>query len=330
MTAKIDISIILCTYNRASRLASVLDGLAKLDTAAGLSHEILVVDNNSSDDTREVVEAAMTVHPGRIRYVFESRQGLSWARNKGIEEARGALIAFTDDDVVVDSGWLAALALASVANPHVGFGGRVLVVWNFTPPAWFVGDGPFHMLKGGVVVGHDLGDTPLVYNKNMYSPIGANMAFRREVFERYGLFRTDLGKTGKRAFFGEDAEFFRRLVDGGEKVLYVPQVLIYHPVDQEKMTKRHFVVSNFNLGRSIGRLDPYPAHVIRYFGVPRYLVRMLIVRVGRCLFAGLRLRYKEMLHHLFECCWLFGQIFETFHLPFFLSDKRRPSDKISQ
>jgi glycosyltransferase involved in cell wall biosynthesis len=330
MTMKTDISIVLCTYNRASRFGSVLGTLAKLEAADGLSHEILVVDNNSNDGTRAVVEAAMRSHPGRIRYAFESRQGLSWARNKGIEEARGGMIAFTDDDVVVDPVWLAALARASSAYPHVGFGGRVIPVWDFTPPSWFVRSGPFQMLKGGVVVGHDLGDKPLEYNNDMRSPVGANMAFRREVFERHGLFRTDLGKVGKRAFFAEDAEFFQRLLDAGERALYYPKALIYHPVDREKMTKRHFVVSYFNLGRSIGRLDHYPARAIRYFGIPRYLARMLFDQGGRCVVAVLRFRYKEMLYNLFESCWLSGQIFETFHLSFSRSDKRWPSDRMSK
>jgi len=322
MTMNTDISIVLCTYNRDSRLAGVLETLGKLEGAAGLSHEILVVNNNSSDGTRGVIEAAMRSYPGRIRYAFEARQGLSWARNKGIEEARGGLIAFTDDDVRVDPGWLTALGDASVSYPHVGFGGRVLPVWDFTPPAWFVGGGPFHMLKGGVVVSHDLGDHPLEYTNNMYSPVGANMAFRRELFTRHGMFRTDLGKTGKHAFFGEDAEFFRRLLDAGERMFYIPRALIYHPIDRKKMTKRHFVVSYFNLGRSIGRINRYPAGGVRYWGVPRYLVRMLLAQAGRGVGAALRLRYKEILHHFFESCLFLGQIVETFSLFDVRSDLR--------
>ena len=313
MAAKTDISIILCTYNRASRLASVLDALAKLEAAAGLSHEILVVDNNSYDGTRAVVDAAMTARPG-IRYAFESRQGLSWARNKGIEEARGGLVAFTDDDVVVDPGWLSALARAYRQHPQVGFGGKILPVWDFIPPPWFVGSGPFNMLRGGVVVGHDLGDEPLEYREGMMTPVGANMAFRREAFARHGLFRTDLGKTGKKAFFGEDAEFCGRLLRAGEKLLYLPQAVIRHPVDREKMTRRHFAVSFFNIGRSIGRRNDYPKNTVRYLGIPRYLVRMLMIQASQGFKALARGKSAEAFHHKLESLRLLGQILETFRL----------------
>ncbi len=309
---KVTLSVVLCTYNRAPRLASVIKTLADFPGAPGLAHEIIVVDNNSTDETRAMIEAAVARQPDRIRYVFEGRQGLSWARNRGIEAARGELIAFTDDDVVVDPGWIAAMARAAVDYPHAGFGGRVWPVWDFEPPPWFVGGGRFHMLKGGVIVGHNLGDDPIEYKRGMYSIVGANMAFRRRLFERVGLFRTDLGKTGKRAFFGEDADMFVRALAAGEPLLYLPQAVIYHPVDREKMTQRHFVVSYFNLGRSIARFGQrYPPQAVRYFGVPRYLVRMLIGHIGRGTVAAITGQYKIMLHHLFESCWLAGQVLET-------------------
>ncbi|MBI3812639.1 MAG: glycosyltransferase [Nitrospirae bacterium] len=317
MKTKTDISIVLCTYNRAPQLATTLDALAKLETAAGLSYEILVVDNNSNDETRKVTEAAMTAHPGLIRYIFETRQGLSWARNRGIQEAHGEIIAFTDDDVVVDPGWLSAMALASVAYPdYSGFGGRVLPEWRFTPPWWFVGTGMFHMLKSGVVAGHDLGDSPIEYREGMYFPIGGNMWFRRKVFERCGLFRTDLGKSGKKAFFGEDSDFFGRLLRAGEKFIYIPDAVIYHIVDRDKMTRHYFTVSYFNIGRSIGRRDDFPEDAVRYLGVPRYLVRMLLPRVGWGVVAIATGQYKKALFYWLETCWFLGQIYETLRIPF--------------
>lgn len=306
-----EISIILCTYNRASKLAQVLESLAALPSVDGISHEIVVVDNNSSDNTRNVIQSAISLYPERIRYVFESRQGLSQARNRGIEEARGALIAFTDDDIVVDRNWLKAIATALFTYPHTGFGGRILPVWDFKPPSWFNGSGPFNMLKSGVVVGHDLGDKPVEYQKGMRTMVGANMAFRREVFERNGLFRTDLGKNGKKLFFGEDTEFCERLIRAGERLLYLPEAIIYHPVDREKMTKSHFVISYFNIGRSIGRCNNYPEDAIRYMGVPRYLIRMLLSHVKKGTVAMIRRKYREAFFHLLESQWLLGQIIGT-------------------
>jgi glycosyltransferase involved in cell wall biosynthesis len=317
MMTKTDISIVLCTYNRASRLAVVLESLAGLKTVNELSHEILVVDNNSSDNTRDVIESVRAVYPGLIRHVFESRQGLSWARNRGIEDAMGGLIAFTDDDIIVDQNWLRALTLASVTYTHVGFGGRILPKWDFTPPSWFIGSGPFNMLKGGVVVGHDLGDKPLEYRMGMQTPVGANMVFRREVFERHGLFRIDLGKTGKRVFFGEDAEFCGRLLRAGEKLLYLPQAIIYHPVDSVKMTKSHFKISYFNIGRSIGRRWNYPKDAVCCFGVPRHLIRKFLVQVIKGVVTLGCGQHRKAFFHKLESYRLLGQIVETFRFPFF-------------
>ena len=314
---KTDISIILCTYNRASRLPEVLESLAALKTGNELSHEILVVDNNSSDNTKDVIESVRAVYPGLIRYVFESRQGLSWARNKGIEEALGGLIAFTDDDVIVDQNWLRALAIASTTYPHAGFGGRVLPKWDFSPPSWFIGSGPFKMTKGGAVVGHDLGDMPLEYKMGMQTPVGANMIFRRELFKCHGLFRIDLGKTGKRVFFGEDAEFYGRLLRAGEKLLYLPQAIIYHPVDSARMTKSNFKISYFNIGRSIGRRWNYPKGTVCYLGVPGHLIRKFMVQVLKCVARLGCGQYQKAFFHKLESYWLLGQIVETLHIPYF-------------
>lgn len=316
MATNIDISIVICTYNRAPGVGAVLESLAALETADGLSREIVVVDNNSSDNTRDVIESARSAYPELIRYVFESRQGLSRARNKGIEEARGRLIAFTDDDIIPDQGWLRELSRALLTYPHSGFGGRILPTWDFTPPSWFVSNGPFKMMKGGAIVGHDLGDEHLEYRPDMQTPVGANMVFRREIFERHGLFRIDLGKTGDRVFFGEDREFCERLLQAGEKLLYLPQAIIYHPVDKGRMTKRHFSISYFNIGRSIGRRSNYPKNTGRYFGVPRHLIRRLLVHVIKSIARLCLGQYQKAFFHKLESYWYLGQIVEMLQVPF--------------
>lgn len=335
MNLPVDVSIIVCTYNRAARLKEVVEMLASLAPAPGSTHEFLIVDNNSSDGTHEVVKEAILRHGETFRYIFETRQGLSWARNTGIASARGRLIAFTDDDVRIDRNWLAVLCRTAKNDPQAAFGGRILPLWEISPPSWFIGTGPFKMLKGGVIVGHDLGEERREYTLEMQTPVGANMAFRREVFERHGLFRTDLGKTGKKVFFGEDADIFTRLLRAGEKVLYVPDALIYHPVDQERMTKRNFLVSYFNIGRTLARTDSFPQDAVRYWGVPRYLFRMLMGEVWKRTAALASARYKEALFHKFEIHFLLGQIVESVRWPasrpkppagFEISRTVRPSD----
>ncbi len=314
----IDISIVVCTYNRASSLSAVLESLAALKTADGLSREIVVVDNNSSDNTPDVIESVRAAYPAVIRHVFEARQGLSNARNRGIEEAGGRFIAFIDDDIVVDQNWLREFSRALVTYPHAGFGGRVVPTWDFTPPAWFIGSGPFSMLKGGVVPGQDLGDEPREYSLDTRrTPLGGNVAYRREVFERHGLLRTDLGMTGKRIFYGEDAEFGERLLRAGEKLLYLPRAVIYHPVDKARMTKSYFTTSYFNIGRSIGRRVHYSEEAARWFGVPRYLIRKFVGQLIRCVVRLGCGQFPKAFYHKLESYWYLGQIVETFRFPLF-------------
>src|SRR5215469_9996100 len=183
-----NITIILCTYNRCECLAKTLDSTAALRLPESVEWEVLVVDNNSTDRTGEVVEAFCCRYPGRFRYLFEPRQGKSYALNAGIREARGDVLAFMDDDVTVESSWLQNLISPLKDMNRAGSGGRILPQPGFAPPPWLALDGPDNM--GGILALFNLGDGPGPLDQ---SPFGTNMAFRRSVFEKYGGFRTDLG-----------------------------------------------------------------------------------------------------------------------------------------
>ena len=133
--ARCDVSVVLSTYNRADRLPSALDAL--LSQSAGAAYEVIVVDNNSTDATRTVIEQAAARSDGRLRYVFEPRQGLSHGRNAGIAAARSPIIAFSDDDVRVAPDWIAQLKRTFDAHPEIDYvGGRVLPHWLAPPPRW--------------------------------------------------------------------------------------------------------------------------------------------------------------------------------------------------
>jgi GT2 family glycosyltransferase len=111
------------------------------------------------------------------------------------------------------------------------------------------------------------------------------MAFRRAALERYGPFRTDLGRTGESLIGGEDTEFGRRLMKARERLLYVPEAVVYHPVDKERLEKKYFQSWHFNFGRSHIREWQPPRDAVYYFGVPRYLFRMLGASLIKWLFA---------------------------------------------
>ena len=209
------ITVILCTYNRCQRLATALESVAASELPAFVEWEVLVVDNNSRDQTREVVQAFCHRYPGRFRYVSETQQGKSYALNRGVREAQGEVLAFMDDDVIVEPTWLRNLTGALQDGEWVGVGGRILPEKSFTPPPWLALNGPFNM--GGVLALFELGEKP---GKLEVPPFGTNMAFHKKLFQKYGDFRTDLGPTPGSEIRNEDTEFGFRVLEAGVRLRY--------------------------------------------------------------------------------------------------------------
>jgi glycosyltransferase involved in cell wall biosynthesis len=242
-----NVTVILCTYNRCQSLAKALESVLASDVSESVSWEVLVVDNNSRDETRGVAEEFIARYPGRVRYLFESKQGLSNARNSGISAALGQVVAFTDDDVTVDVRWLKNLTQPLLDNDCVGTAGRILL-GDFAPPSWLAIRGPHDL--GGSLVQFDLGEEQIVLDR---APFGASMAFQKSLFEKFGGFRADLGRAGKSLIGNEDTEFGTRLITAGLRLLYMPSAIVYHPVFEERLTKRYFRSYWYGLGRSLVR-----------------------------------------------------------------------------
>jgi glycosyltransferase involved in cell wall biosynthesis len=263
------ITVILCTYNRCRDLAGTLESIAVSKLAASLTWEVLVVDNNSTDQTREVVESFCRRCPGRFRYLFEAKAGKSNALNAGIVNARGEVLAFTDDDVTVEPTWLHKLTAALRDDQWAGSGGRTLPAQKFKPPAWLPND--FSSWGSIAFAYFDLGDSAC---ELLRPPYGANMAFRKSVFERYGGFRTDMGPSPKRDIPrpNEDTEFGRRVLAAGERLRYEPSAVVYHPISQGRITQEYFLSWWFDYGRAMIReLGERPA----VYGIPRDYLTLL-------------------------------------------------------
>ena len=145
MRETVKISLILCTYNRCQSLAKTLDSVAASTLPEWVEWEVLVMDNNSHDQTREVVEDFCCRYPGRFRYLFECQQGKSYALNAGIRDARGDVLAFTDDDAIVEPEWLWNLTSALHSGEWSGAGGRIVPVWPRPIPSWLSTDDPATM-----------------------------------------------------------------------------------------------------------------------------------------------------------------------------------------
>jgi glycosyltransferase involved in cell wall biosynthesis len=304
------VAVILCTHNRSQSLRQALESVAASVLPESVGWEVLVVDNNSKDETRRVVEEFCRRYPGRFRYLFEPRQGKSYALNTGIREAEGEILAFMDDDVTVEPTWLGNLTANLYDGEWAGAGGRIFPQQTFSTPPWLTLDGPHGMR--GVLVLFDLGDQP---GELSMAPFGTNMAFRKEVFEKHGAFRTDLGPSPTNELRHEDTEFCHRLVAARERLRYEPLAVVYHPVPEGRLQKEYFLAWWFDVGRArireVGRRSPI-------WGIPRYYFR-----IPRVLLAHLpRFAMQWMLtfgprERFLRKCWLWttaGEIVEMYHL----------------
>jgi glycosyltransferase involved in cell wall biosynthesis len=205
---------------------------------------VLVVDNNSGDHTREVVEGFRGRLP--IRYLFEPRQGKTRALNLALREARGELLLFTDDDVHLDPGWLEAFDEASRTHPEAGwFGGRIIPYWPAGRPAW-LREECLPALSGYFVL-YDLGGELRAYAPSDDPPAGAGMAVRRSLFERVGGYREDLGPQGEQRGTHDDTELVERARAAGIHGVYVPRALCRHVILSERLGVRCFV--KFGIGK---------------------------------------------------------------------------------
>jgi glycosyltransferase involved in cell wall biosynthesis len=271
-------------------LAIALETIAASEMPNSIGWEVLVVDNNSTDGTRDVVKRFRERNPDRFRYIFEPKQGLSYARNRGIADAHGEVLAFTDDDVTVDPRWLRHLTAALHHGEWSGAAGRTLPAQPFTPPPWL----SWSYSCGILWAGFDLGDQPVRLDADQ-PPFGANMAFRRAVFEKYGGFRTDLGRTPSDTLSNEDTEFGRRLMKAGERLRYEPLAIVHHPVPQGRVTKKYFLSWWFDFGRaSIRERDGHPDVLgipWDYFSLMRRAVQISTMSVRWMLAARAYMRF---------------------------------------
>jgi glucosyl-dolichyl phosphate glucuronosyltransferase len=257
----VDVTVILCSYNRSQDLADALESIAACQMPGSATWEILVVDNNSNDDTRGIVQGFCRRHPGIFRYLLEPTPGKSYALNSGIANARGEILVFTDDDVTFEPTWLANLT-APFRDPTVGgASGRTRPAQEFAAPNWLSKD--LDKWAGILYAYFDLGEKPC---ELLRPPYGANMAFRKSIFEKHGGFRVDLGPAPGSQIRNEDTEFGRRILAAGERMIYEPSAVVYHPVPTSRVTKQYFYAWWFDYGRALVRERGHRPDV---YGIPR-------------------------------------------------------------
>jgi glucosyl-dolichyl phosphate glucuronosyltransferase len=249
------ISVCICTYNRAQSLQRTLESLAAQVNVEPETIELLIIDNNCTDDTYRIAEAFRNVLP--IRRVKENRQGLAHARNRAIKESRGDVLLFTDDDVRFDARWIATYqdAICRFKNAEY-FGGRILPDWNHAKPRW-IGDEPLPLIDG-LLVWFDHGVETRLFGTNEPPPFGASFAIRRRLFEKIGLFRSDLGAGGMGSGRGEETELLGRARAVGAEGVYVGKALCFHAYDPRRLTPSALYRYGIACGRSHNAIADRP------------------------------------------------------------------------
>ena len=231
------ISLVICTHNRAGLLDDAIQSVLVQDYPKEL-YELIVVDNASTDHTHQTVEEFMRKYPN-VRYIFESKIGLSHARNRGWEEARGEYVGYLDDDAEASHNWLsAARDVAESVHPEA-FGGPYYAFYNTPKPRWFKDE------YGSNVQGHVA--RPL--NDNEYVS-GGNMFIRRDILMQLGGFHANLGMKGKKKGYGEETNFLIRMraTVRNAVIYYDPKVFIYHLVGPEKFKPLNIISAHFVRG----------------------------------------------------------------------------------
>jgi glycosyltransferase involved in cell wall biosynthesis len=278
------ISVLICTYNRSALLRETLAALHTMRAPDACSVEIIVVDNNSTDETAAVVAESIERARFPVILIQERQQGKSFALNAGLAAASGDVLALTDDDVLPATDWLVRIVHAFRTQDVTFVFGKVLPRWQSTPPPELLT--PQAQAIWGPLAIVDYGDTPSHYtptSRGQRLPIGANLAVLRSVLISIGGWRTDLGKVNNTLICGEDHEIFMRFRRHGYYAgYYDPEVAVRHLVPTQRLTRSYFRRWFYWHGKTIALMldDMYPeidmTTVPRVAGAPRFSYRQAL------------------------------------------------------
>ena len=225
------VSVIVCTFNREKYLITCLEHLAK-QSCDPQDFEIVIVNNNSPDQTDKICQKFIEQHPHlQITYHIELQQGHTYSRNAGIEKSKGEILAFIDDDAFPNAHFINHINASFMDPETMAIGGKIAPIYeDGSGPKWM----STYLLP--LVSALDMGNTTKTFNRSKH-PIGANMAFRKSVFDQLGLFDTNLGRRGTDGLEGGDEkELFIRMKRADMKIMYQPKVFVEHIIGEKRIT----------------------------------------------------------------------------------------------
>lgn len=310
-----DISVLIATYNRADVLQRTLTNMAGLD-CTGITVEFVVIDNNSSDHTREVVDSFGDRLP--IVYLFEPKPGKNCALNKALNEIElGELVVFTDDDVNPNPDWLQIVVEVSHRWPDVSvFGGKVSPVWPCDLPEWLMNQPEdFLVMTYGI---HDCGDAEVYYGDHtkLKEPFGPNFWLRKSVFAHGLRFNEHIGPRPKDRIMGGESSFLKGLADDGYKMVYSPASIIGHCISDQQITKEYLLKRVATKGRSNAVLSSefkntkmYTRskllwYLCRYYSLIKHVLRKYASFIMRDETAAIQKRLDAELWIAYNCYYL--------------------------
>ncbi len=242
MEYRYKISAVICSYNRARFILKAVESIFNQDFNKELL-EVIVVDNNSTDNTIELLTEYKAQHPDyHFSYYIEKNQGVSYTRNRCAQEAKGEIVAYLDDDSIAQPGWLTSITNFFDQHPDTySTGGKITPYFLTGVPEWY------SRYFSGLVGNFDQGKDVKRFTGSRY-PCGANMAFRKKIFEEIGYFNTDLGRKGAGLLANEEKDIYLRILDYGKKVYYLPYVEVLHAVESNKFDKNYVRRHSMGIG----------------------------------------------------------------------------------
>jgi glycosyltransferase involved in cell wall biosynthesis len=242
---EIMLSVIICTYNRDKYIYGVLKSIAENNFPYS-GYEIVLINNNSTDNTEaECRRFQVDFTSANFHYFVEKEQGLSYARNRGIKEAKGEILIYVDDDATVNRVYLQTVADFFSANSFAAAGGGPIIpVYETKEPVWMS-----HFTRI-LITGYKYEGKKIGKFKNGKFPGGGNAAYRKQVFEKIGLFNTNLGRKGNSLIGAEEKDIFDRMYINRMDFYYLPTMILYHIIPATKLTNDYFECLTYSMGQS--------------------------------------------------------------------------------